>query len=360
MKKGISLIALTATVVIILILVTTVTISGLQTADNARKIAFATELSLIQESTDTYASKNNGDYPVRDLIAVDMSQVTANAITQFSGEDMLNNKLNLYIIDYAKLNLTSLKYGSQANGQNDIYAVSEKTGRVYYVKGMKVGANTYFTLTDELKRLINYSTNTTQPNTTDGIIFTPSETKWTKNGVNVTVKVPKNYTSVTVSANGSNVSPEVSIYEDYDLYNVTGISGNYDVTVNYKINVTANLKNAKYSVENVDNVLPELVVDSINQKLMENSDNGSKYAYMNVTKKFDSLSGVKVVKYENEKIDQDKIATYFRTNGKTLSSDMLPIDKNVSYITVYIEDNAGNWTSEWITVDPQIYVKLLS
>ena len=61
-KKGISVVALVASVAIIVALLTTVTISGVNTAHNAKKIAFGTEINMMQTALDAYYTKNNATF----------------------------------------------------------------------------------------------------------------------------------------------------------------------------------------------------------------------------------------------------------------------------------------------------------
>lgn len=362
MKKGISLISLMATIAILIILITTVTISGIQSSNNAKKITFATEIFNIQNSVDEYKLKNSGDFPIKDIVSVDLSNVTANSLTQFDGENISNNRVNLYEIDYDKLNITSLKYGNKTDTNNDIYAISQDTGRVYYVKGFKIASKTYFTLTDDLKKSINYSTNLSDTNVNNGIIFIASNTEWTNKNVDVTAKIPKNFVDVSVKINnaGDNLTPSSTSDTNYDIYNITGVSGNYQINIAYKLETNGDVKNSTYTVENVDNVSPVIVIDSNNQKLMKNTQDSSKsYAYANITSKSDNLSGIKQIKYEDEKISQDQIGAYFKSNGKVITGNSIPIDKGATDITVYIEDNAGNWTASFFIVSSEVYSGLL-
>lgn len=362
MKKGISLIALMATITILLILVTTVTISGIQSADNAKRTMFATEISNLQESVDAYKLKNNGDYPTKDIVSVNLGSVSANSITQFNGEKISNSTLSLYEIDYDKLNITSLRYGNKTDGDNDVYALSQDTGRVYYVKGLNVGSKTYFTLTDDLKQIINYSTNTSDTQVNDGIVYVASNTDWTNSNVNVDVKIPKTYVDVSVKINstGNALSPSSTSDPTYTIYSVNGITGNYEIDIAYKVNSSADTKTSKYNVKNVDTVSPTITLDTANQKLMK-SDNGDSYAYVNVLTKSDDLSGIKLIKYESEKIDSAEVSNYFKSNGKQvdLNSNVIPIDKDAQYETIYAEDNAGNWTVVYLTVSSDVYSGLL-
>lgn len=359
-KRGISLVVLMATVTVLVILITTVTISGIASSNNAKKITFATELSNIQEGIDTYKLKNAGDYPAGDIISVDLSNVSDTDKQQFNAEKIIDNRVNLYAVDYTKINITSLKYGNKSDGNTDIYALSQDSGKVYYVKGLNVGANTYFALTDDLKKMINYSTNVSNSNVDDGIIFTASETKWTNKVVSVNIKIPKKYINVAVKVDGTgDFSPTSTDDPTYNIYDVNNIGGSYQINVSYKLNSSDTLKETKYDVSNVDLIPPVITLDSNNQKLVKASDSSSAYAYVSILSKSDDLSGIKVIKYESENIDNDQIEAYFKSNGKVVNSDSIPIEKKAMYVTVYIEDNAGNWTANHITVDSQIYSGLL-
>ncbi|MDF2866521.1 MAG: hypothetical protein K0R72_1339 [Clostridia bacterium] len=358
MKKGISLLALVATIVVMAILLTTVTISGIATVNNANKMAFASEVSLLQESTDAYITKNNGEFPISNSIGLDISGVTPNSIIQFDSEVKTNNKIVLYQINYELLGLTSLKYGVGKNGPEDTYVISKDTKKVYYAKGIPVGNKTYYTLTDDLKSLINYEVAGTSPITKDGIIFIPSNLNWTKVNVTTQVKIPKNYLSKTVTANSIEV-PVTTTDASYDIYDITGIVGNYTVVANYAVNNDSVITNSKYDVKNVDNTSPVITLDKVNQQLLKSDNPEETYAYFKILSKLDDLSGVKVIKYENERIKDTELESYFKSNGKTVHKDIITIDKNVREITVYIEDNAGNWTADFVTVSDSVYSGLL-
>lgn len=364
MKKGISLIALVATIAIMIILISTVTISGINTANNSKKQAFATELAMIQESVDSYKIKTNGEYPVNNSIVVNTEKLSENVLTnQFSGENITDNTLILQEVDYTKIGITSLKYGYKKDGDGDVYAISTVTNKVYYVKGIKIGTNTYFTLTDDLRNMINYNLGTGSDLVQEGIIFTPTETEWTNADVNVVVKVPEAYSVNTFTANGNAVTASPS-QDGYSIYNVTGITGRYSIKVAYTRN--SQPKEATYNVDNVDKVNPTLVLKDDNedgktdQILMQDKDKNTSYAYMSITSKTDDISGVKVVKYENENIPDPSVEQYFETNGKVITNDVVPIAKDVQYITVYVEDNAGNWTARRIPIDPAVYSGLIT
>lgn len=341
MKRGISLVALGAVVFIMVILLTTLTISGVETANNAKKLTFASEISLIQESVNSYITKHNGEFPISNSVQVDISSVNDPSKSQFSVEDNdSDDKVILYEVDYNLLGLTTLKNGLKKQGENDIYALSKDTKKVYYVKGIAIGNKTYYTLTDDLKSTTNISMGS---NVNDGIVFIPSTSEWTNTDVTVQVKVPNTYSYVYVNGN---TIPDSSD-ENYNIYNVSN-TGNYTVTVDYN-----NGKTAIYNVSNVDKTVPMLIYGE--QKIME-SENGIE-AYFSITKS-DNSSGVEMVKYENERILDSQINSYFQTNGKIVTKDIINISKGVTDITIYIKDKAGNWIAHFVQVDSSIIAKL--
>lgn len=353
MKKryGFSMVALAATVTIMLILTTAITIGGVNTSNNAKKIAFATELKTLQEAVDEYVNENNGSYPIGNSVVVDITSLSTENKQQFNKEtDGYNSgKVLLYDIDYEKINVKSLKYGDESNGANDIYVVSNTSGVVYYAKGLKIGNNTYYTLNDELTTLLNENADKNLVNTASVIVFQPNTTEWTKDGIEVTVKVPKTFTVSKIESGGVNI-PLTSSETLYNNYVVKKAS-------NYQINVTytpkgGSVTTATYEVKNFDNTAPTFTIDKDNQ-IKNNSTNSNQIGYVKILNKKDDVSGIKVVKYENDSlytvdnitngtITKDEVKEHFQKNGKVLTTDIVPIEKNVGRITVYMEDKAGN------------------
>lgn len=350
-KYGFSMVALAATVTILLILTTAITIGGVNTSNNAKKIAFATELKTLQEAVDEYVNENNGSYPIGNSVVVDITSLSTENKQQFNKEtDGYNSgKVLLYDIDYEKINVKSLKYGDESNGANDIYVVSNTSGVVYYAKGLKIGNNTYYTLNDELTTLLNENADKNLVNTASVIVFQPNTTEWTKDEIEVTVKVPKTFTVSKIESGGVNI-PLTSSETLYNNYVVKKAS-------NYQINVTytpkgGSVTTATYEVKNFDNTAPTFTIDKDNQ-IKNNSTNSNQIGYVKILNKKDDVSGIKVVKYENDSlytvdnitngtITKDEVKEHFQKNGKVLTTDIVPIEKNIGKITVYMEDKAGN------------------
>lgn len=347
-KKGFSLVALMATVAIMIVLTTTVVISGITTSNNAKKMAFGTEISLVETSVNSYSDKNNGMYPVADNIELDVSTLTTEARKQFedNGETITNNKINLYEIDYEKIGITTLKLGNKKEGDNDIYVVSEKTGKTYYAKGYKVGGDVYFCKTAEIEKIISYDLNKNLKSSKIPVLFEPSNTKWTNKDVTVLVKIPKALTIVSVVANGTSVSPTTGD-ETYNKY-LANITQNGEVVVTYKENSsdTQNLE-AKYDVKNIDKVAPSVTVNNTLELAYNNEEDI--LGYLKIVSKSDGLSGIKNVKFDTESVTSN-VFDYFQKNGTKLDSDTIVVNKGVFKVTVYIEDNAGNFSSAVIPI----------
>ena len=348
MKKGITFLTVAIAVVIMMIFATTATIAVLNVSNDSTKTKFATEIAYVQEAVNNYYSKNN-EYPVGTSITVDLTNVKNIDVVQFVNEEKNNNSVIMYEIDRSLLGNIETVYGNgTGEDNNDVYAISKKTGKVYYLKGVKAGNVTYFTLTDELKERINYVDKEESSIVKDMITFTPSTTEWTNKNVVTTVKVPDQYTNIVVNVLNNGVVTPITNYNyigDYYEYKIDSISGNYTVNVAYQNSKNENLTQS-YSVSNFDDVAPTLEISS-KTDLVSSEGN---YSYVKINSKNDNLSGIKCIKYERENIADEDIATYFKTNGLELKEDIIEIKENTSYITIYIEDNAGNFAKAHITI----------
>jgi type II secretory pathway pseudopilin PulG len=345
MKKGISLVALLITIIVMVILITTVTINSRDIMNNSTKIQFASELTYIQEMVYDYKVKNNNVYPTLEEYKFDVSGLTKDELDQFANEPIITNNITLYKIDSKIFGLSDLKYGNGTD-EKDYYLLSKNTGKVYYAYGIKFKGMIYYTLTEDLKKLANYTSSDNIISSTDSIEFNPTTTKWTNTAIVTEIKVPKSYLNVNVTIEQSGINNyDLTILSTDDLYNIyraEGINNNYTISVKYEKNGSDTLvKEQNYSVTNYDNTNPVITVSQV-KSIVDNSNN-STYKYIDIVNKSDDLSGIKSVKYENSLIEVSNINTYFSTKGITVE-DSIPIKEDTSYITVYIEDYAGNYS----------------
>lgn len=349
MKKGISLIALLVSVAVISILITTITLSGLGTSNNAKKMAFGAEIKMLKNSIDAYLTKNQGEYPVSDIIMLDVSQVTDVSKAQFSDEDINDNKIVFYQIDYNKISIGNLKYGNLTDGENDIYVVSKKTGKVYYAKGVEIGGVTYYTVTNNTQDPLNNDAvnNVSNP----AIIFELSNTKWTNKEVSVKVKVPQKYVVDKLIIDNENI-PNTVQDSGYYIYEKL-VNANCSVSIEYNDGEGSDIIKTIYNVTNIDKVAPILTVKNDSQTLIKN-ERGENIAFFTLDQKNDELSGIDNVKYVNYRIDKE-IDKFFENNGNVVKGDNINIEKGVRTITIYAKDKAGNGSVLYVNILPSIY-----
>ena len=155
MKKGITATSVAIMVVVIIILLGTITTISYNSIQNAKKIVLSLEISNIQEEVDRYVKDSiDSSYPtLGNSYTINLSNVSENAISQFDGEEKNdNNEISVLEVDLTILGIADTTYGNKKTS-SDVYVLSEKTGRVYYLAGIKSKNTTYYTLTDDLIKL---------------------------------------------------------------------------------------------------------------------------------------------------------------------------------------------------------------
>ncbi len=334
MKRGITLITLMVMIAIILIISTTVVVSSVSILNSSRLLKFGTEISYVQSLVDSYSKYNNGNLPVSDIVSLDVSNVNNDDLNQFLEEDIVDGKITLNKFDSSLFEGIDLFYGNEkGSDKTDIYAVSPKTNRVYYLKGVNASGKKYFTLTDNLKEKIGYTDDKNLVDK-DGILFIPSTIEWTNKGITTIIKVPQDYTNVSVLVDTTTLTIS-STSNGYNVYRVDGVNDNYKLRVNY----TKNDENLyqEYYINKYDSEDPIISITNIQDFISEEGKN----VVLTIDAK-DTLSGIKTLKYEIEKIAQNDIKSYFKNSGINIQNGSVKLNKYVSQVTIYAEDNAGN------------------
>ena len=151
-KKGISLIVLSITIVVMIILASTIIVSYNGILEDTLKKDFANEIYSIQKLVEQYKFLNN-EYPISEEHILDINQIEEKYRFEFEKEKIIYNTIKLYVIDLSKCDVQNVKRG---NGKikDDIYVVSKETGQVYYMMGVKISDMKYYTLIDDLKNEI--------------------------------------------------------------------------------------------------------------------------------------------------------------------------------------------------------------
>ncbi len=335
MKNGIAMVTLVVTIAVMLTLVSVITYTGINTANTSKKMAFASEIKMVQECIDSYRTNNEGNFPTSDFVTIDLSNASIDVKKQFTdnGEEIIENKVYLSKIDYTKIELNSLNRGL-GQTSDDIYVLSTKSGIVYYAKGLKIGNITYYTLTYELKNLLSYNQKSNEVSISNPIVFKVSTTDWINSGkVECSVKVPNNYSSKEPTFNGNIILDVQTSSEGEYITHKFNIDNNGIIEIKY--NDGKEDKTASYTINNFDKDIPTVSISKISNS---NPDKKSYKIDAN-----DKTSGVKVIKYDIGNIANDNISNvYFYSNGIQVKDNIIQLDNDVSYITVYVEDKAGN------------------
>lgn len=335
MKKGVTLLTVVLLIVVISILTASITLTSSVIISKVQKNEFVTEYISVQTELTSYYNLN-GKYPV--LSEVDLSVDNAYA-AQFENEELLDGVYELAILDLETLNITGNIYGKNAS-TNDAYAVSIKTGIVYYLAGFEYGGNLYYRVTEDLSEDYTYSAYLKLNETlVYDVTFSPSATGYTNQPITVKVKLPIDCTVSSIDASNLIAVSAETTSSAYRIYTVNqnNIGANYTITVKY-VDGRGASKEAVYIVDKYDDVLPTVSVGSITSEVL---DNGNTQYYLQNVSISDNLSGIDYVKYTNNIVTE---AEYFKKSGEYVSADVTILSLGqLSTYTIYVVDKAGNY-----------------
>ena len=345
MKKGFSLVTLLVTIFVIIILTSTVVISANSIYNNNKKVKFASEISYIKELVSNYISNNNGKLPSSSEVLISIENISKDDLNkQFENENISSENIILNKIDMSMINPGTLQYGNGSDEKSDdIYCISKKTGKIYYVRGCNIGGKIYYTLTDELKKSIKY---TESNNVNDGIVFYDGNLD---NGIKeIDIKIPDSYLDVELTSTDVSFEYSSENQSGYNIYK-TKSKENSIISVKYKVNNDSEKKELKYSVESVDN--SELTFSLSDIKVMKNSETKKDEKYITIENLSKKDNQIKMKKYSNIYIDKTVAKDYFKNSGIDIKDNIISIDNSLGNVTVYVEDNSGNYHSEYITLN---------
>lgn len=155
LKKGITLAVLIVTIIITMLLVSAIVVSYDSIKTSTKKKEFAKEIYTVQKVVDEYKFRKE-KYPVTITVDFSIATIENEDKLQFMNEPGYNsNEVSFKVIDLYEAGIENITRGTQKNSNtNDIYVVSENTGKVFYLKGEEIGDKVYYTLSDELKKEI--------------------------------------------------------------------------------------------------------------------------------------------------------------------------------------------------------------
>ena len=147
MKKGISLMVLVITIVILGILMGVIIVTSSQTVENTAKYQLQLDIAQLEALMHTYKTRKNGNIDF-ETVKFNTSNLSAKELAQFQGETITNNQIQLYIIDLYEIDAEAVNYGNLKNGSTDRYLYSMNTGNVYYEQGLKIDEIRYYHVED--------------------------------------------------------------------------------------------------------------------------------------------------------------------------------------------------------------------
>lgn len=338
-KRGVSLISLSIAIVIMIVLISIISVSLMYSVNNAKKMTFAKEIYNIQSIVTEYINREKMLPSVSEVITI-----TPTDTTQFEGETFIDGNLSLNVLNLTELDIKNTNYGNKTLGSTDnekakdIYAVSEITGRVYYIAGFESDGKVYYTLTDELRKMIEKDQNITIGEST--VIFTPSKIGWSNVGVSVSVFVPSEFTSPSITLSNTNITYTTTSDDDGIYYTVNSakVAEEYTITVSYTKNGIAS--SASYQTR-LDLVAPAISKD---ESIINTSDTIKGLVAT------DNGSGIRYFKYVQGVIDIANAKEYITAYGKNINGGSIYF-KNKRPYTIYAEDKAGNYCILYVDED---------
>jgi hypothetical protein len=120
--------------------------------------AFAKNLTEIEDNAQSYYIANNVLPKLSDSVVMNKDDLLLMA----EGSDILlnelseNNDLNseFYKVDLSKINVTKISYGNSKLGLGDIFVISYPKMNVYYVNGLSINDNKYYSITSKITNTI--------------------------------------------------------------------------------------------------------------------------------------------------------------------------------------------------------------
>lgn len=143
-NKGITLVTLIITIVVIFIVAGTTVYTSLDRFEINRYNKMKNDLELLSDKVANYYLKYNSIPVVRD----ETNSPILYPIPEF--DKNVNDNENYYIIDLSAMEGISLNYGKEGfnnpNASDDVYIINESSHQIYYVKGIEVKGVIYHTL----------------------------------------------------------------------------------------------------------------------------------------------------------------------------------------------------------------------
>lgn len=373
-KKGISLIVLVITLIVLTILASVVIFTSSDTTNMSKKAAFALDLEQLEEAADEYYLTNNNlpvvsevEYTKAELVGL----VDASKRTLLSSEITENNDTNaiFYKLDLSKLPVENSSRGlGTGSDSTDIYVIANDTHNIYYLNGEAIEDTYYFSLTTALtgktKVVSNSQDDTSNINivaTTNTIKLTKNTEEWTNNlivkvdttlNTGETLKYYLGTYDITQNVTSENINIAQLFTANADAMNAFNSSSSNRIIKVQKIKNEQVATQDTIDISNFDILAGNMISQSnvaftpYTEYVLANitgyedlGNSGVKEARVIYLTKVDEL-GNNSPYYEN--LPSPMTKEYIYSSGKKFDAKVLKLPKNVVSFAIVFVDNAGN------------------
>jgi len=142
-KKGISLIVLVITIIVMAILAGVIVFNTGNIVTDTELSKLKIDIAQLESLMNTYKLRKNGVIDFN-TVEFDTEYITNEELLQFEGETVVDNKIELYVIELLEIDAEAVNYGNLEYGETDRYLYSLTTGKVYYELGLESEGIRYY------------------------------------------------------------------------------------------------------------------------------------------------------------------------------------------------------------------------
>ena len=146
-ERGRTLISLTITILVMTVLTVTLTASLNSTTELKRFNEVKSDVLALSQEVKAYYLKN-GTLPVDKTVGYDVTTSGSRFFIPDKDRNP-NDSGSYYAIDWTLLDIKLTK--GNKNTEKDVYVVNEKSFTVYYLDGIELGSDRYYTMEDSFK-----------------------------------------------------------------------------------------------------------------------------------------------------------------------------------------------------------------
>lgn len=341
MKKqnGVTLVALTITIVVLLILTFTISMKIPDISNRKKKSNFENDMRELKEEIDQYYAKYEQLPIINKYTKIDMLNDIKN----------VNDDENYYVIDLSKI-FTNLNYGKDYEKVKtkdtseeiaeilDVYIINEQSHTIYYPKGIEYDGEIHYTL----------------------------DTYTTKNKINTYIKVDLEMEnvdtkSVKLIAKGTKIGGDKEI-DDYNFYindTLEKTIKTTDETASYNFNTTFGEYTAYVEVKDTEgNIYKSSKINYSDYSIETNEEGNIKEGVLTIGDyvDYDHIKGTTVKSYKSEKANNGyeeqeyKLENYtegWRVLGTNDQKQILLIsEKPIGNLTLKGQEGYSNGVNE--------------